>query len=746
MADPSGMEMSRRLLAALPSLVVLGLVLAMRMTEPAAFQRSELAAFDILQRHHPRTYEPDLVRIVDLDDATLQRVGQWPWPRTRVAQLVQRLVQLEAAVVAFDIVFAEPDRTSPAQMLPLWSEQGESEALATELARLADHDVVLAEAFATGRVVTGFVLMDHAGGHVPPPKAGVSYAGDDPAQFLPDLLGAVSNLAVLDAAAEGSGSFSIPWPESDGVYRRVPLLFRSDETLYPSLAGEAVRVATGGTSYLVKASNASGTRAFGEATGISAVRIGRELVVPTDSVGRAWIHYSDPAPERYVSAWQVLEGTVNPELLRGHIVYIGTSAEGLKDLRATPVNPAMPGVQLHAEITEQILTGHFLLRPDWQKGAELLATLLVGLLLIVSLPRLGAAWCAGIGVVALAAVTGFSVWAYVEKQWLVAPVYVGAAVLGVYTTGSLAAFLRTEGEQREVRSAFGRYVSPAVVAQLADHPEDLRLGGQAREMSLLFCDVRGFTTISEQLGPEELTQLVNRFLTPMTRVILQHGGTIDKYMGDCIMAFWNAPLADPDHARDACAAALAMEGELAGVNARLAADRKEGAAPLPPLRIGIGLNTGQCCVGNFGSDQRFDYSVIGDEVNLASRLEGQSKTYGVTTVVGDGTRQRLPRWSFLELDLLRVKGRRQAERIHALLGDAAAAAMPEAIALRDANQAFLAAYRKGDFEVAAGLLSRCRELGPSLETLWGVHSTRLATLRNGPPPEAWDGVHDAATK
>jgi len=746
MTDPLGVGRTNRFVTALPSLVVLAGALALRMLEPAVLERAELAFFDVLQRQRPRVYQPVPVRIVDLDDATLARVGQWPWPRTRVAKLVERLTRVDAAAVVFDIVFAEPDRTSPAQMLPLWAEQGGGEGLAAELAGLADHDQVLADAFAAGRVVTGFVLMDHAGGRAPAPKAGMSWAGDDPARFLPDLLGAVSNLPVLDAAAAGSGSFSIPWPESDGVYRRVPLLFRSNDQLHPSLAGEALRVATGGSSYLVKTSNASGTRAFGEATGVSAVKIGSQIVVPTDAQGRVWVHFSEPVPERYVPAWHVLDGTANPALLAGHIVFVGTSAEGLKDLRATPVSPAMPGVQLHAEVTEQILTGHYLLRPDWHRGAELLATLALGLLLIASLPRLGAVWCAGIGLLALAAVTAFSVWAFVAKQWLVAPVYVGFAVVGVYLTGSLASFLRTENERREVRSAFGRYVSPAVVERLADHPEALRLGGETREMSLLFCDVRGFTTISEQLDPEALTRLVNRFLTPMTRVILEHGGTIDKYMGDCIMAFWNAPLVDPDHATHACAAALAMERELAAVNAQIAADHAPSPAPPPELRIGIGINTGACCVGNFGSDQRFDYSVIGDEVNLASRLEGQSKTYGVTTVVGDATRQRLPGWHFLELDLLRVKGRRQAERIHALLGDEAAAADPAAAALRDANEAFLGAYRKGDFEAAAARLSRCRELGPALEALWALHAARLAALGGGPPPATWDGVHDASTK
>ena len=738
----------RRLLAALPSLLVLFGVVALRAIEPAVFQKAELAVFDVFQRHSPRRYEPVPVRIVDLDDATLQRVGQWPWPRTRVAELVRRLTQLDAAVVAFDVVFAEPDRTSPAQMLPLWSEEAGGDGLASALAGLPDHDAVLAQAFASGRVVTGFVLMDHAGGRPPLRKAGLSYLGDDPTRFLPDMLGSVANLPQLDAAAAGSGAFTIPSPEIDGVYRRVPLLVRQADTLYPSLAAEALRVATGNHGYLVKASNASGTRAFGQATGISSLRLG-PIIVPTDRMGRVWVHYTEPVPERYVPAWQVLDGSVNPALVAGNIVYVGTSAEGLKDLRATPVDPAMPGVQLHAEVTEQILTGHYLLRPDWSKGAETLAILAIGLLLIVSLPSLGAVWCAVIGAVTLAAVTAFSVWAYEAQQWLVAPVYAATAVIGVYTTASLAAFLRTESERREVRSAFGRYVSPDVVEQLAEHPDALRLGGETRELTILFCDVRGFTTISEALGPEDLTRLVNRFLTPMTRTILEHGGTIDKYMGDCIMAFWNAPLGDPEHPDHACAAALAMERELVALNERLAKERRSSrSAPgaCPELRIGIGINTGACCVGNFGSDQRFDYSVIGDEVNLASRLEGQSKTYGVTTVVGDATRRQLPSWAFLELDLLRVKGRRQAERIHALLGDATAALAPEAVALRDANQAFLAAYREGDFEAAAERLSRCRQLGPFLEGLWTLHATRLSGLRGSAPPAGWDGSHDATTK
>ena len=731
--------------ATLVSLTALVGALALRRFEPPAMDRAELAVFDALQRIHPRAYEPVPVRIVDIDDASLQRFGQWPWPRTRVAELVRKLAELQAAAIAFDVVFAEPDRTSPAQVLPLWVGQSGLAELTPHASGLPDHDQVLAEAMASTRVVLGFVLMDHAGGHLPEPKAGFSHAGDDPRQFLPDLLGAVTNLPALQQAAVGAGAFSMPWPEADGIYRRVPLLFRHDQTLYPSLAAEALRVATGGTSYLVKASNASGTRAFGEASGISQVRIGRELIVPTDPKGRVWVHFSEPVPERYVPAWQVLEGTVNPELLTGHILFIGTSAEGLKDLRATPIGATTPGVQLHAEFTEQVLTGHHLSRPDWAKGAEFVAIGVLGLLLIVLLPRLGAAWCAAVGLAGLALVTAFSYWAFRENRWLIAPVYAWVAVVAVYLTGSLAAFLRTEGERRQVRSAFGRYLAPAMVEQLARDPDSLRLGGETREMTILFCDVRGFTTISERLDPEALTRLVNRFLTPMTRVILEHRGTIDKYMGDCIMAFWNAPIADPEHARNACAAALAMRGELDALNERLAREW-DGAEAAPRLDIGIGINTGPCCVGNFGSDQRFDYSVISDEVNLASRLEGQSKTYGATIVLGDGTARLVPGFACLELDRLRVKGRSQAEPIHALLGDSRVAASTDFIALLDANDAFLAAYRQGDWARAQDALARCRELGPSLEKLWGLHAERLAAHGGAAAPEGWRGVHDAATK
>ena len=734
----------------LPSLAVLvGALLALGI-EPMALERAELVLLDAIQRRNLRPYTPAPVRIVDIDDASLQRMGQWPWPRTRIAQLVDRLTAMGAAVIAFDVVFAEPDRTSPDQVAALWPETADLGDLRERVAALPDHDHVLADSFRASRVVTGFVLMDHAGGRDPLARAGISWASgqgqDEPWRYLPDLLGSVVNLPVLEEAASGNGSFSIPWPEQDGIYRRAPLLFRRDRTIFPSLALEALRVATAGTTYLVRTASASGSFELGEGAGLEKIRVSKALTVPTDAKGRVWIHFTPHVPERYVPAWQVLEGRANRAQIEGHLIFVGTSAEGLKDLRATPVSPAMPGVEIHAQLSEQVLLGHYLMRPAWIKRAEGIAIVVLGLLLMALLPRLGAAWCALVGGGAVLGLFGFAWWAFTERGWLVAPVYAAVAVVGIYLTGSLAAFLRTEGERRQVRTQFGRYVAPELVSRLAREPDQLRLGGETREMTLLFCDVRDFTTLSESLEPEELTRLVNRFLTPMTSIILERRGTIDKYMGDCIMAFWNAPLDDPDHARHGCESALAMVAELGALNERLAADAASDGRPHVALRIGIGLNTGSCCVGNLGSDQRFDYSVIGDSVNLASRLEGQSKTYGVDVVIGEETREAVPGLATLELDRIRVKGKLQPVCIYGLLGDAARAAEPGFTELRTAQERMLAAYRAGDWDGADAALLRCREVGPSLEGLWDLYATRIADYRIDPPPDDWEGVYVARTK
>lgn len=726
-------------------LLILVLGMGLRITDPPQVEQLRLLVFDQFQRWQPRAYVEAPVRILDIDDETLARLGQWPWPRTQVAHLVDRLTELGVGVIAFDIVFAEPDRTSPSLVLPLWQEGGEAERLKALAQSLPDHDQVLGKAIANSAVVAGFVLTDRPNQAKPAIKFGIANAGDDPKPFLPGYRGAVVNLPPIEAAAAGNGSFN-QVPESDGLVRRAPLMLRLGDQVYPSLAAEALRVAQGASTYVLKASGASGELSFGAQTGLNHVKIGA-LEVPTDANGRIWAHYSRAAPGRTIPVWQVFEPNFDPARLADTIVYVGTSAAGLKDLRPTPLDPAAPGVEVHATVTEQMITGDYLQRPDWLPGAELGYLLVLGLGLIFLLPRWGSALCAVLAAVFMAAAFGASWWAYTGSGFLVDPVFPSLFVLAIYLASSLLVYLKTEAERRQVRGAFSRYMSPALVQQLADNPDKLRLGGETRNMTILFSDIRGFTGISEHFNASELTAVINRFLTPMTGIILERRGTIDKYMGDAIMAFWNAPLDDDAHAANACRAGLEMIRTLDRLNAQWESDAKAQGKPHYPIHVGVGLNTGNCCVGNMGSEQRFDYSVLGDDVNLASRLEGQSKTYHVDIVLGENTAAQVDEFATLEIDLIQVKGRAQPVHIFTLAGDERFKADPSYPALKDAHDRMMAAYRGQRWDEAEAALAEARGLAPPrLKGLYTLYAERIAQFRAEPPPADWNGVYVATSK
>ena len=714
---------------------------------PAPIEEAQYQAFDLLLRLHPRTYRDAPVRIVDIDDETLAKYGQWPWPRTQIAELVTKLNDLGVAVAAFDAVFSEPDRTSPLQVLPLWPPDPETDALREHVDKLPDHDQVLAQTIRGAHVVTGFAFTKQAIGRAPALKASFAFSGDQPQEYVPQLPGTVLSLPILEEAAAGNGHFN-QWPDQDGIIRRVPLLMRYRDNLYPSLVMEALRVAQGASAYKVKTSGGSGAMNFGARTGIVKVQIGR-LVVPTDGQGRVWLYDTGPVERRTLPAWRVLSGEVEPGALDGAIVYIGTSAAGLKDLRATPLNPVAAGVELHAQLTEQMLLGEYLQRPDWARGAEGLYMLLLGLLLILLLPRLGPVWCACLGVLAIAGVCLFSWLMFLRHAFLIDPVWPSLLTLAIYIVASSIGFLRAELQRRQVRHAFSRYLSPALVARLAERPEQLTLGGENRNMTILFTDIQGFTGIAEQLDAQALTKFMNRFLTPMTRLILECAGTIDKYIGDCIMAFWNAPLDDPQHAAHACQAALAMRDHLVVLNKAIAEEATIEGRPPITVHIGIGINTGVCSVGNFGSEQRFDYSVIGDSVNLASRLEGQTRTYGVDVILGETTYEQAGEHAVLELDLIRVKGKSRPARIFGLLGDHALKLSERFRTLTLHHQAMLAAYRAQRWTEAKELMSDCLAMDTDrtrLRKLYALYEQRINTFQISSPGPQWDGVYVATSK
>jgi adenylate cyclase len=706
------------------------------------------SVFDHYQRLQPRSYQDAPVRIVDIDDASLARVGQWPWPRSTMASIVSRLSRAGAAAIVFDVVFAEPDRTSPAQMLAIWAASGVPvEKVRQALSRMPDNDALLANAIRdAGNVVTGFALTAEAGGRRPLLRTGFAQLGDDPVRFVPDYAGSVVDLPAIERAAAGNGSISFR-PDTDLVVRRAPLIQRIGQQLYPSLAAEALRVAQGAHALIIKATGASGEYGFGNQAGIVGLKIGA-VVVPTDAEGEILIHYTRSVRQRVVPAWQVLTDRFDPKRVQGRIVLIGTSAAGLGDIRPSPIDPAMPGVEAHAQALEQMLLRHYLERPDWARAAEFCFVFFVGGLLIFALRMAGAIWSGLIGLAAILLAFAGSWHAYTSDLMLFDPVTPSIAALAVYISSTAIGYLRTETEKRYIRNAFGQYLSPALVEKLSKNPETLKLGGDLREMTFLFCDVRGFTRISEQMksNPEALTRLLNRFLTPMTETILSWQGTIDKYMGDCIMAFWNAPLDDPAHGKHACACALAMLDALRALNLALEADAKADGQTFHPLQIGIGLNTGNCVVGNVGSDQRFDYSAIGDPVNLASRLEGQSKTYGLSIVMSESTRAAVPDWAALEIDLIIVRGKQEAIRIYTLLGDESAGRSDAFARLGARHAEMLGAYRDRRWDDARNALGVCRRLEPRLASLYDLYAARIAAFLEMPPPAEWQGVYVAKSK
>jgi adenylate cyclase len=708
-----------------------------------------LRVFDYYQRFQPRAYTPVPVRYVDIDEDSLKSQGQWPWPRSVMARMVDELTRMGAATVVFDVVFAEPDRTSPKRFLADLPKDSAVDGIVDALARLPDNDDVFAEAIARSRVVTGFVLTAAENDKVPARKAGFAELGDSALLFLPRFAGAAVNLPNIEAAAKGNGSFNLV-ADFDSVIRGVPLVVAQGDTLYPSLVAEALRVAVGASTIMVKSSGANMEQSFGAKTGIASIKIG-PFVIPTNARGEILVHYTPATRERVISARDVLEGRLDRAAVEGQIIFVGTSAAGLLDLRPSPLNPAMPGVEAHVQAVEQVLLGAFLKRPDWASGAERLFMLVVGVLLLVALRVLSPLWAAVLTVVAALSAVGVSWTLYADERLLTDPISPSVVIAGVYVSGSIMRFLRTEAERTQVRQAFGQYLSPALVERLAQNPDLLQLGGETRHMTFLFSDVRGFTTISERFktNPQGLTRLINRFLTPMTDAILARQGTIDKYMGDCVMAFWNAPLDDARHVQNSCASALAMISALDALNGQLAAEAEAEGHAHTPLSVGIGINTGDCVVGNMGSEQRFDYSVLGDAVNLASRLEGQSKYYQVTVVLGEETaRVASDEFAVLELDLIAVKGKAEAVHIFTLLGADDVRSTGWFQALIPVHAAMIAAYRAQDWAAAAAGIAACRghDVEGRMAGFYDLMDERLVEYAANPPGAGWSGVYVATSK
>jgi adenylate cyclase len=716
-------------------LITIAAFVALRFWDPAPLEILRGKIFDLYQIAHPRTAQDYPVTIVDIDDRSLKALGQWPWSRAVVARLVDRLADGGAAAIGFDTIFAEPDRLSPHRIADtLKIEDASTRAV---LDALPDSDRELVQSIGRARVVLGQAgereMRDVTAAPQGLPETSIATIGGDPAGELINYPRLLRNLPELEAAAAGRGLFTVQ-PERDGVIRRVPTILSVAGRIVPALSIELLRVASGATSLIVKVDEA----------GVKSVVVSG-VEIATDRDGQLWLHFGPHDPKRYVSAIDVLEGRAPPERVAGKPVLIGTSAAGLFDLRSTPVERVMPGVEIHAQTIESILGNALLVRPNYALGAEICLAVAIGLGMVVTVPMLGALPALVLGALASVLLYALSWYLFVEEHVLLDVTYPLVSSAAVFLLLTFLNYFREEKRRAQIRSAFGQYLSPELVEQLTREPDRLVLGGETRVMSVLFSDVRGFTAIAEgfKSNPSGLTALMNRLLTPLSNAIIERRGTIDKYIGDAIMAFWNAPLDDPDHALHSCEAALEILRRLDALNAERREEAKRAGVAASDMEIGIGISTGESVVGNMGSDIRFDYSVLGDSVNLASRLEGLTATYGLRILLCSETAKRCGNdFAMLEIDRVRVKGKRDAATIYTLLGGTDLRRQSHFRAFRGAFTEMREHYARGDWPGARLALDRSRRNNESaqLAKLLDLYESRLSALEARPATTEWDGV------
>ena len=672
-------------------LLVLTLI---RFADPEPIEIIRLKGFDFDQKLEPSKVSEEIV-LVDIGEPSIGRYGQWPWPRSVLANMVNRFADAGASAVVLPIVFSEPDR------------QGGDDQLAKSFSRIP---VIIAQAATVQAYKPDAV------------RRGVSAVGADPKPWLFEWQGAASPIAKLAESAAGVGMVATA-PELDGVVRRVPMLTFVQGNIYPTLSLEVLRVLGGDISYQVKTGD----------SGIQAVRIPKFATIETDDHARIWIKFNNK--------FQRVEAVDNrlAEVVKDKIVVLGITAAGLNTIIATPSG----GREIHdvqAQILQTQINGNTIKRIDWADFAELMLMFVFGLTLIFLVPRTNLATTLPVFVGYVILVNAFSGISYVYYDYLWDSTWPTVAGTLVFMYCLFNKYALELALKLQIKKQFGTYLSPALVAKLQKNPEMLQLGGDSKELSIMFTDVRGFTSISEHYGKDVqgLTKIMNRYMTAMTAKILENEGTLDKYIGDAQMAFWNAPLDDPDHAKHAVKTALEMLGSLDSFNAEIAL---EG---VPAFGMGLGINTAEVVVGNMGSSQRFDYTCLGDGVNLASRLEGQSKPYGVRIVIGTRTAELVESEYFtLELDCIAVKGKKEGVNIYTVLTDV----KPEYTKARDQHLEMLSAYRTQNWTKAVKLVNELKgKFDCQMDHYYDLWLERIEEMKHAKLPKDWDGVFRATSK
>lgn len=710
----------------------------------------ELKTLDLRFRSRGNIPTSGEVTLVTIDEKSLDELGRWPWPRARMAELLNAMVKYDPKVIGFDVVWSEPDENSELKGLKATQEKWkdlrggnrEFENYLNQAVRKADSDKTLAQSIASSqRAVLGyfFHFWGKEGGYAKkkppddlPPLSTfnlVKFSSKE-AQKVPlfEADAVEANILVISEAAEGAGYFNI-FPDEDGTVRWIPLAIKFQDRYYCSLSLAVLQKYLDNPPLMLRIAE----------FGVEEIRLG-EVTIPTNEEGRMLINYRGPQKRfPYYSASDVIRGRLPADALKGKIVLVGATAIGIYDIRVTPFDHVFPGLEVHANVIDSILQQQFLYRPNWVTIFDLLAIVLIGLILGVFLPRVKAVPGALIAGALFAVFILISRFLFQSQGVWVNLTHPLLNLVVVYLGITGYKYMTEEREKKKVRGAFQYYLSPAVVEQVLGNPERLQLGGEKKDLTVLFSDIRGFTSISERMSPEGLVKFMNEYLTAMTDIVFQHDGLLDKYIGDAIMAIWGAPMDQPDHPRRACRTALEMIGAL------LRLQKKWAAEGMPELNIGVGVNTGPMVVGNMGSKRRFSYTVMGDSVNLGSRLEGLNKVYGTRIITSETTWERVKEEIFgRELDAVRVKGKAHPVRIYELIA-LQGQATPEQQALGRDFQSALEAYRKQNWDEALrilqAILARHAEDGPAR-----LYVERCQVLRREPPPPDWDGVFTLTTK
>ncbi len=680
------------------------------------------------------------VVIVDIDEKSLDEIGQWPWNRNILAKINDTLFEYyNIKAIGYDIVFAEKDIDEGAKLLDKMASGSlrDNPEFINEYHRVISslqHDDRFAESLKDRKTVLGFVMdTDSVKGQLPKPITTL----DD--RTLNKLAinktdGYTANLDQLQNNSFSGGFFNNPLLDTDGVFRRVPLLQTYKNELHESLALALTRAATGSPAIeMVVETNEDGKDLF-----LEWVTIG-EIAIPVDHESGVLVPYIGKQKSfTYVSATDVLNKKVDKDVLNGKISLFGTSAPGLLDLRTIPLEAAYPGVEVHANIVQGILDGRILHAPGYTKGYEFILISIIGIALTFSLPMLSALYSTLIIIASITLLIATNFYAWTSAQLVLpiaSPILLVVLLFALQMTYGF--FVESRGK-RQLAHLFGQYVPPELVEEMSIKMEDINLDGEMREMSVLFSDVRGFTTISESLEPKELTDYINAFLTPITKVIHDDRGTIDKYMGDAVMAFWGAPLEDEQHALHALNAAL-------GIIERMKTLREEfSEKQWPEIYVGVGVNTGIMNVGNKGSEFRVDYTILGDSVNLGSRLEGLTKVYGVDIITSEFTRHAVPEYEYRELDRVRVKGKDKPVTIYEPLGLLENIDKSERKLLKQFHIA-IKQYRAQNWDAAERDIFGLSQLDPERK-IYKIYLDRIMHFRENPPTADWDGSFTHTSK